>query len=57
LKYTGVKYFEFLPDQIEKLAGRSLIIKSSVSNFLGLNGANTTKIEFSNTKTLMLVDL
>ncbi len=57
MKYTGVKYFEFLPDQIEKLAGRSLIIKSSVSNFLGLNGANTTKIEFSNTKTLMLVDL
>lgn len=56
-KYDGVKYFEFLPDQIERLAGRSLMVKASVTNFLGLNGANTTKIDFSNIKSLMLVDL
>lgn len=43
-KYTGVKYFEFTADQIERLAGKSLTVRVTVTNFLGLNGFNTTTI-------------
>lgn len=53
----NVKYFEFLSDQIERLAGKSITIKVIVSNFLGISGSNTTTVQFSNMKSLLLVDL
>lgn len=56
-KYTGVKYFEFTADQIERLAGKSLTVRVTVTNFLGLTGFNTTTIQFANSKSLILVDL
>jgi hypothetical protein len=56
-KFTNVKYFELMPDQIEKSAGKSLKIRVVVTNFLGLSRPNDTNIEFLNTKQLLLVDL
>lgn len=34
--YKDVKYFELLPEQIERLSGRVMIIKVTVTNFLGI---------------------
>jgi hypothetical protein len=55
--YKGVKYFELTADQIERLSGHSLTVRVVVTNFLGLVGFNTTTIQFSNMKSLMLIDL
>jgi hypothetical protein len=53
----NVKYFEFTSEQIESLAGISMIVKANATNFLGLSGANTTTLVFSNMKMMYLIDL
>lgn len=55
--YKDVKFFEFNADQIERMAGKALTIKVVVTNFLGISGSNTTTVQFSNAKSMLLVDL
>jgi hypothetical protein len=55
--YKDVKYFEFLPEQIERLSGRVMVIKVTVTNFLGIAGSNTTTVQFSNNKVVQIIDL
>jgi len=43
-KYQGVKYFEFNRDQIERLAGKSVKFRATVTNFLGLVRYNDSEI-------------
>lgn len=42
---------------IQSLAGKSVTINGTVTNFLGNVGANTTTITFSTTKKLDILDL
>ena len=56
-QYNNVKYFEFNQEQIEKLAGKQIKFRVTVTNFLGLNRFNDTTIDFSNLKQIILVDM
>lgn len=56
--YLNVNYFEFNLAQIEALAGIQIQIGATVTNFLGINGTNTTMwTTFSSKKSMYLIDL
>lgn len=51
------QYLYFSSSDIESLAGYTLRISATVTNFLGNSGTNYTTIEFSQTKKLQIFDL